>query len=41
MLILRGFFFFLRLAEELYAERQLRLKRKSMEKGGRPFIETI
>ncbi|XP_027906065.1 patatin-like protein 1 [Vigna unguiculata] len=27
--------------EELYAERQLRLKRKSMEKGGRPFIETI
>ncbi|XP_014516199.1 patatin-like protein 3 [Vigna radiata var. radiata] len=30
-----------RLAERLYAERQLRLKRKSMEKGGRPFIETI
>ncbi|WVZ16797.1 hypothetical protein V8G54_009779 [Vigna mungo] len=30
-----------RLAEKLYAERQLRLKRKSMEKGGRPFIETI
>ncbi|WVZ16799.1 hypothetical protein V8G54_009781 [Vigna mungo] len=30
-----------RLAEKLYAERQLRLKRKSMEKGGRPFIETV
>ncbi|BAT96832.1 hypothetical protein VIGAN_09013700 [Vigna angularis var. angularis] len=30
-----------RLAEKLYAERQLRLKRKSMEKGGRPFIKTV
>ncbi|BAT96833.1 hypothetical protein VIGAN_09013900 [Vigna angularis var. angularis] len=30
-----------RLAEKLFAERQLRLKRKSMEEGGRPFIETI
>ncbi|QCE04866.1 Acyl transferase/acyl hydrolase/lysophospholipase [Vigna unguiculata] len=29
------------LAEKLYAERQLRLKRKSMEKGGRSFTETI
>ncbi|XP_022641944.1 patatin-like protein 1 [Vigna radiata var. radiata] len=29
------------LAEKLYEERQLRLKKKSMEKGGRPFIETI
>ncbi|XP_058745227.1 patatin-08-like [Vicia villosa] len=30
-----------RLAEILYNERQLRLKRKSMEKQGRPFIEAI
>lgn len=30
-----------RFAEKLYAERQLRLKRKSMEMGGRPFIGTV
>ncbi|XP_047150612.1 patatin-like protein 3 [Vigna umbellata] len=30
-----------RLADKLYAERLLRLKRKSMEKGRRPFIGTV
>ncbi|CAJ1948037.1 unnamed protein product [Sphenostylis stenocarpa] len=30
-----------RLAEKLYAERQLRLKRKSMANEGSPFIETV
>ncbi|KAG2381135.1 Patatin-like protein [Vigna angularis] len=30
-----------RLAEKVFAERQLRLKRKSMEKGGRPLVETV
>ncbi|KAG5022329.1 hypothetical protein JHK82_018246 [Glycine max] len=30
-----------RLANILYEEKELRLKRKSMEKRGRPFIETI
>ncbi|RDY03626.1 Patatin-like protein 1, partial [Mucuna pruriens] len=30
-----------RLANKLYEERQLRLKRKSMAKEGRPFIETV
>jgi len=29
------------LAEKLHAERQLRLKRKAMEKAGRPFIGTV
>ncbi|XP_022641615.1 patatin-like protein 1 [Vigna radiata var. radiata] len=29
-----------RLAEKVFAERQLRLKRKYMEKGGRPLVET-
>jgi len=36
-----GFIFLWRIADILHGERQRRLRSESMEKGGRPFLETL